>query len=86
MDELNGHCSLTDAGGDTLDGAVPHIAGGEDTGDAGLQEERIAVKWPVLWRLSLTHEVRAGENKALLVALYQVLEPTCMGLRANTNE
>jgi hypothetical protein len=44
MDELNGHCSLADVGGDTLDGAVPHISGGEDAGDAGLQEERLTVK------------------------------------------
>jgi hypothetical protein len=38
MDELNGHCSFTDAGGDMLDGAMPHISGGEDTGDADLQK------------------------------------------------
>jgi len=45
MDEQNGHCPLANAGGDALDGAVPHISSGEDTGDAGLQEERIAVKF-----------------------------------------
>src|SRR2546423_771135 len=86
MDKLNGHCPLADAGGDTLDGTVPHISGGKDTGDAGLQEERFAVKRPVLWRLSIAHQVGAGENKAPLVALYHTLQPTCMGLRANEDE
>jgi hypothetical protein len=36
MDELDGHCSLTNAGGDTLDGAVTHITGSKDPRDAGL--------------------------------------------------
>src|SRR5207247_2147708 len=86
MDKLNGHRPLADAGGDTLDGTVPHISGGKDTGDAGLQEERFAVKRPVLWRLSIAHQVGAGANKAPLVALYHALQPTCMGLRANEDE
>src|SRR2546430_9602751 len=86
MDKLNGHCPLADAGGDTLDGTVPHISGGKDTGDAGLQEERFAVKRPVLWRLSITHQVGAGENKAPLVAFYHALQPTCMRLPANKAE
>ena len=86
MDELNGHCPLADAGGDTLDGTVPHISGGKDAGDAGLQEERFAVKRPVLWRLSIAHQVGAGEYEAPLVALYHALQPTCMRLRANEDE
>src|SRR5437879_2528741 len=86
MDELNGHCPLADTGGDTLDGAVPHISGGEYTGDAGFQEERIAVKRPALWRLSLVHQVGTAENEALLVALHYTLQPICMRLRANEDE
>ena len=86
MDELNGHGSLADAGGDALDRAVPHISGGEDTGDAGLQEVRLAVKRPTLWRLSLAQQVGAAEHEALLVALHHVLQPTRMRLRANEDE
>src|SRR5437763_4147280 len=86
MYELNGHCPLADAGGDTLNRAVAHISGGEDAGDAGLQKERIALKRPALWRLSLMHQVGAGENEALLVTLHHTLEPTCMRLRANEDE
>src|SRR5260221_10929952 len=86
MDELNGHCPLADAGGDTLDGAVAHISGGEDTGDAGLQEERFALKRPALWRLSFVHQVGAGENVAFLVAFHYALQPTCTWLRANEDE
>src|SRR2546426_7895191 len=86
MDEVNGHCPFADAGGDTLEGPVPHISGGEDTGDAGFQEERFALKRPALRRLSLAHQVSAAENEALLVALHHALEPTCMRLRANEDE
>src|SRR5438309_1914191 len=86
MDEVNGHCPLPGAGGNTLDGAVPHISRGEDTGDASLQEERFAVKRPVLWRLSLVHKVGTAENEALLVALHHALQPTCMRFRANEDE
>src|SRR5439155_3963148 len=67
MDKEDGHRPLADAGGDTPDGTVPHISGGKDAGDAGLQEERFAVKRPALWRLSLAHQVATGENKAPLV-------------------
>ncbi len=86
MDEVDGHCPLADAGGNTLDGAVPHISCGEDTGDTGLQEERFAVKRPALWRLSLVHQVGAAENEALLIALHYALQPICMRLHANENE
>src|SRR5437660_4466325 len=86
MNELNGHCPFADAGGDTLDGAVPHISGGEDAGDTGLQEERLAVKRPALWRLTLVHQVGASENEALLVTLHRALQPTCIRLRANEDE
>ena len=51
MDELDSYCPLADAGGDTLDRAVSHIAGCEDAGDTGLQEERIAIKRPMLCKL-----------------------------------
>ncbi len=64
MDKLNGHCPLADAGGDALDGAVPHISGGEDTRDAGLQEERFAVKRPTLWQLSLAQQVRSPSRRS----------------------
>jgi len=57
MDEQNGHCPFANAGGDTLDRAVPHISGGEDTGDTGLQEERIAVKF---LHIQGTFAVRGG--------------------------
>src|SRR6202165_160049 len=86
MDQMDGHSPLADAGGDALDGAVPHLSCGKDTGDAGLQEERIAVKCPARWRLSLVHQVEAGENEALLVAIDYTLQPTCMRLRANEDE
>ena len=86
MDKEDGHRPLADAGGDTPDGTVPHISGGKDAGDAGLQGERFAVKRPALWRLSISHQVGAGENEALLVALYHALQPTRMRLRANEDE
>ena len=57
MDELNSHCPFADAGGDSFDGTMPYISGGEDTGNAGFQEERIAVKRPVLWPLSFVQQV-----------------------------
>ena len=86
MDELNGHCPFAGAGGDTLDGAVPHISGGEDTRDTGLQEERLAVKRPKSWWLPFVHQVGAGENEALLVTHHRALQPTCIRLRANEDE
>jgi hypothetical protein len=86
MDELNGHCPLADTGGDSFDGTMPYIPGGEDTGDAGFQKERIAVKRPVLWPLSLVQQVGACENEALLVAFHHILQPARMRLRTNEDE
>jgi hypothetical protein len=40
--QLDGDSAFADRGGDAFDGAVAHVAGGEDAGQARLQEER----WP----------------------------------------
>ena len=37
VDEVDGHGSLSDGRGDPFHGAQPHVARGEDAGDAGLQ-------------------------------------------------
>jgi hypothetical protein len=50
------------------------------------RKKGFAVKRPVLWRLSIAHQVGAGENETPLVALYHALQPTCMRLRANEDE
>ena len=46
-DELDRHRPLADGRGDALDRAGPDVAGGEDAGAAGLQQERLPPRRPV---------------------------------------
>jgi hypothetical protein len=43
MGELNAGGAFADSGGHTLDGSVPHITGGEDSGHAGFKQEGISL-------------------------------------------
>src|SRR6202043_2390456 len=80
MHELNCDGSLADRGGAALDRTVAGIAGDEDAGDAGLEQEGIAaeVAGPVSARL----EVGTGEDEAFGVADDLGGEPSGLGLGA----
>ena len=62
MDELDGHRAFADRGGAALGRSGPHVAGGEDAGDAGL-EQVLGVRRG------------AGEDEAVGVARDGVVEP-----------
>src|SRR5579884_2927052 len=73
VDELDRHCSFAYGGGTSLGRACADIAGGEDAGDAGLEQ----VVGPRGW---------AGQNKAFLVALDGIVEPLGAGQRPEEQE
>src|SRR5262249_45660608 len=75
MDELDGHRSFADAASHSFDRAVAHIAHGEDAGDIGFQQERIAIESPSFRALPVTDKIRASEQESTLVALDQVGQP-----------
>ena len=47
MHELNRHGTLADRRGNAFDRAGADVSGGEDTGPAGLQQERLPTASPV---------------------------------------
>ena len=46
MDELHSHRAFADSGRDTFGGAMTHVTGYEDPGDAGLKIKRITIRSP----------------------------------------
>ena len=62
MRELDRHRALTDGAGDSLHRLVAHVAGREDTWQARLEQERVAVEVPS----QLRADVRTGQDEAAL--------------------
>ena len=65
---------------------MPDVAYGEYTGNVGLEQERLSFKWPPLWPLAVSYQVRARQYEASFVALDDICEPLGSGQRANKNE
>ncbi len=86
MNKLHGHRAFANAGRDTLDGAVAHIAHGKNARHIGFQEEGIALQIPTLGALSIDDQVRASQKKTALVALDHAGEPIGSGQRTNKNK
>src|SRR5579864_6907408 len=66
VDEGDGHAAFADLGGEAFDGTGADVAGREDPGDAGFEEERLAPQGPKL-RRSQQH-VETRQHVAALVA------------------
>src|SRR5262245_28527505 len=75
MDELNGVGTLADAGGHPLHGTIAYVAGDENTRDTGFEKPGVAFERPSLGRFAVVHEIRAGQEKALFVALDDAGKP-----------
>src|SRR5215471_2897797 len=86
MDELHSYRPFTDSGGHSFDGAMPHVAYGEYTGDVGLKQKRISFEWPSLRPLPVSHQVGARQYKAAFIALNDICEPAGSRQRSDEDE
>lgn len=68
MDEGDGHRSLADGGGATLDRAMPYIAGGKYAGQVGFEIKRIALERPIGRPFLSAHQIAASHQVAAVVA------------------
>src|SRR5262249_45092318 len=73
--KLDGDRALAYAGCYAFDGAVPNVANGEHAGNAGFEQERIAVDRPTGRTFGLFQEVRACEDEASAVPFDEAIEP-----------
>src|SRR5690606_24402593 len=60
--------------------------GGEDAGEAGLEEERRAEQRPALGRAAVVQEVVAGQEVALPASRDDALQPACPWLGPDQHE
>src|SRR5690349_4773467 len=79
MDELHSYGALTDAGSHPFYRTVTHVADGENTGHIALEQERISIERPSLRPLTVTDEIRPGQQKTALVALDNTRQPVRSG-------
>src|SRR6266446_29911 len=75
MDELHRHRSFPNTGGHPFYGTMTHIAHGKDTGNIGLEQERVPVEGPSLWALPVTDKVRTSQKETALVPFDDVRQP-----------
>ena len=68
MDEGNGHAAFAHSTRYSLDGVMTHIAGAEQTRQAGLQRKRVAIEFP-------GGEVAPGADIAAWIPLQISWEP-----------
>src|SRR5690606_13306257 len=78
MYEVDGHRSLADCRGHAFDGGMPDVAGGEDSGDVRLEQERRPLQRPLL-QVNLRNEIRARQNEAICITSHRVLQPLGSG-------
>jgi len=77
---------LAHGGGDAAGSALAHVAGGEDAGDARLQQERVARQLPALRPLAVDDQVRPGQDEADAVALHDAGHALAVGHGADEQE
>jgi hypothetical protein len=80
VDELDGGGAFADGRGDAFDRAVADVAGGEDAGQAGLQQQRWSVQGPALGWPAVAEQVAAGEQETPLVPVDGAGQPAGVGL------
>jgi hypothetical protein len=71
---------------DALDGLLAHVAGHEDAGHARLQPVGVALQRPAPGALAVPHQVGAGEDEAVVVALDDAGAPIGVGHGADEDE
>jgi hypothetical protein len=82
--ERDGGRALSHRGGDPFDRSLPHIAGRERPGQAGLERQRRAAGAPAA--SAAAKQVRPGEDEAPLVTRDAAPEPFRLWLRADEDE
>jgi hypothetical protein len=86
MHELHDDSSFADARSHALDRAVAHIANHENTRHVDFEQTGISIEGPRRRPLSVSEQVRPGENESALVALDEIAQPLRARLRADENE
>src|SRR5919106_1042340 len=86
MDERDRHRPFPDCRCDSLDRAVPDIAGNEDAGFARLEEHGISLERPPAATPAVLEEVGPGHQKAALVSAQPPLDPGRERLAADQDE
>src|SRR5690242_17672282 len=86
MDKLDGIGAFADAGRNALDRTVAHVAGGENTGHAGLEEPGSPFERPGFGRLAVAEQVGTGKHKTFCLALDDTGKPFRSGSGADEDE
>ena len=86
MDEFDRHGALADAGGNTLRGPMPDIAGDEDARNTRLEIERIAIRRPTGRAPAFAHQMLPGNEVSLRIAFDNPGQPIGSGNGARINE
>jgi hypothetical protein len=86
MDKLHDHGAFANAGSDSFDGTVTHVAYGENARHASFEETRIAIEGPGRGSFSTAEQVGSREDEPALIALNQIAQPSGAWLRSDENE
>src|SRR5262245_55121213 len=86
VDELHRYRPFTYTRGHSFDRAMPHVPYGEYTGNVGLEQERISFKWPPLWPLAISYQVRTRQYEASFVPLDDICKPFGSRQRSDKDE
>src|SRR6202011_1303662 len=73
LGERDGHRPLAHCRSDPLGRAMPHVAGGEDPGNARLERKWVALERPARRPLTASEQIRARQEVAGLVYLEALL-------------
>src|SRR3954453_5740241 len=84
MNKLYRHRAFAHGGGHALDGAVAHVAGHEDAGDAAFEPVGGALEAPAGRVLAVLDQIGTGQDEAALVALQRARYP--FGARLGADE
>src|SRR6202789_4223791 len=84
MDKLDGDRAFSDRRGYALDGAVADIAGNEDAGNTGFEQEWLARLLPLRRQLAIDAQVGSGEEEAFVIAVDGAGQP--FGARRRADE
>ena len=86
MNELHCHGTFAYTGSHSLHRAVTYIADRKDSGDTALQQKRVALERPALWRLAIFHHVRTGQNESPVIAFHNTGQPFRARQRSDEDE
>src|ERR1700748_3877675 len=84
MHKLNCDGAFTDGRGASFYGVIADVAGDKDTGNASLEQIRVAIECPGLGRVGF--QIGTGEDKAFIVEGDFLGKPVSLGSGADKDE